>query len=1844
MSEPILSLLLVDDEDSVREPLASYLRVEPYKYEVKDVANFEEALQALEKTKGRFDVALIDEVLGEGPSGMEILKHIKSRYSNIEVILFTGWGLKSGEEAHRIGAYSYIAKPFNVEQLALTIYNAAERKRIRREHEYLSTLVQVSRELTQTTDLEKQLALVWNYVQEQLTMQTFFIALYDSTTDTLQFHQSYDEGKSDPLPERYLGFDSSGWGLAGHVVKSGKEQVWSSFEQAEQEWKTLNIKPLLSGKGPSQSGICLPLRVGEKIVGALSLQSYLAQAYDQAFLDAVRTLGGQVAPAIENARLFSNLERTRKHVDSLIASSFDAVISMDGAKRITVFSKQAEELFGFTTNEMKGNTVEKLHLDIDDARKIWDIVQKQGRIANYEISLKHRDGAKIPVLLSAVSLRDDEGKEVGQAEFLRDQRQVHLLEERLRGLIKAGQALGSVLEIDQILQLIMDSSMTAFPSAENGSIHLFDEKTEALHIKTSHGYSAKIDKALTLRIGEGFAGWVYEHGEPIVSGNVLEDKRYKEFKYRETRKQKSTICTPLKVKGKVIGALSLDNLTTLDAFNHDDVELLSTFAGQAANAIDNARLFQEAKAAREKIRASFEASNALVLSQPTSQLLEDIINRTKLAAGASWVSVVLIDELGMARNLFTTGPDNKVDIRKVIRPSGITMQVMRTGSSEKIENALLDRKHVNPRMFRNKVVAALCLPLSIQGKRIGVVWIHYSEPRDFPNYEIEALQLFVNQAAIAYDSARRMEELDHMRKAAEAMAGTLDPSQVLQQIVKSASEVLQADSSAIWSYDNVRNQFFPEELVAYGIPTNKLERFQKTEPKKGGTADTVMGRGWVGVMDISDPQYNFMGPSTVKLLKSIGAKSFQGVALKVGNEKLGVLYANYNRLRSFTEEDRRTLETFAYHAALAHKKARLLAQVSKARDAAKVVAQVTVLGDREATLLSVAMGTQQAMGCDVVTLYVYEQATGKLDYPPIMIGVSNPQKATRYREVPLNSIVYEMLRQDDLYIVPTIAEDALFKDRRFAQDERIESCIAIPLKVAEQKVGVMFVNYHSPHSFTADELTNIQLFANQAAVAIRNTQLYQAEHRYTQTLQAIQTTSAAVSSVLESNILLPMITNKAAEIFIAPATSLMLWDEHQENLVIRAAFGLSDEYQQSQRIPRYIVDKIIAEENLRPQAFNIRHKPIGDPKLVESEGLYNVLVAPLTIGKELIGILNVYSKGESHQFEEKEKELAAIFANHAAIAINNAKLHERTKEQAETLEGLYEAGRAITGSLAMDETLKRISEQALHVVGAQSQEGCFSHVALLEENRLCFIAGFPLEILDDLQQNVGEIDLLRDTKKGIAGLAVITRQSKNELEVSNGTNWIPLREGVNVHSQLSVPLQIGERVIGVLSIEHAKPAAFSNEDVKNIESLAAQAAIAIENARLFDAAETRARNLDTVLRISQTVNSSLELGKIITSACQAAVDLLGVTHSGLALFDANFEYGTVFAEYPNMGMQGLVFPLRGVPVEERLLETREPIVVFDISTEPAFDAAQSILNPSNTRTILLVPVMSKDKFLGSFGLDMMETKRVFTKEEIELSKVFASQVAIAIENSREHESLRAMKALVGPRTATEWMKMVSYAWGHAIKRESGIALRYLELLRQGLFNGDTPQVLKDLSSLNNVIERIKGIPIIAPLSEEEQIMQISLNNTLQVHLNHMWKHEPYKLAELSWNLDPKLDDAVSVKGSPQWILRAVEIFLDNALYAMLEASSPPFAITIATRHFDSIVEILVSDNGPGFPSGIDINNVGIEPVNKVEGSRGAGLGLVLAKTIAQTYGGDTRIDNTSHNGTTMVISLPCNVL
>jgi PAS domain S-box-containing protein len=774
----------------------------------------------------------------------------------------------------------------------------------------------------------------------------------------------------------------------------------------------------------------------------------------------------------------------------------------------------------------------------------------------------------------------------------------------------------------------------------------------------------------------------------LTRSHILVEERFNEFPIEFANLFAPTspvIIIPLLARDKMIGLLAADNKFTQSPITSRDIESLSTLASTVATSIVNISLLEETKSGREKLRSLYIASSKLISLRKPHQVLKDIVARMRAAAEASWVSLVLIDEDGQVSVPVTAGLQQQTDATRLIRPDGISMEVMRTGEPVPIENTLTEQRSLNPSMFKmDKVAAALCLPLSLHSARIGVVWIHYAEPHHFLNSEIEALQLYVNQAALAYDSARRVEEftmrveeLKQMRRAAEALAKVTEPQEVTSQIVRSAREVLQADSAVFWYYDNTRGKFIIENSKADGIADRLWEMFRRNGPRPDGTAYKIFTEGLIQVKDVrNSEESNHLGENARKMLGRIGARRFLGVALSADKDKLGVLYVNYGRPRSFSEQEQETVRAFANYAALALKRARLLGHVNKARDTAKLVAEVTTLEneDLDSTLKSIVEGTQSVLDCDIVTLYVYSPDRRRLSHAPVMTGVKYPRRTRRLREVHKDSIVFKTLRRKQMLVARDTSTHPLFKDSRFSKDEKIVSCVAIPLKARGEKVGVMFVNYLAHHRFTHEEITNIELLADQAAVAIRNAQLYERQQRRAEALQALYEAGQAVTGSLNETEIL----NRFAE-------QVWLLTSHKgdkkcfvdvklvEGMKMKMVVAYPDEAISGKRA-RLKVGVDLSKGIGKGKRIGIigraiktkRTQIVGDVTKDKDHirfmpQIRSEIVVPILIKNEVVGVINV-EHTDYQAFDKEDRRTLESLASQASIAIQNARQYAKLQQ------------------------------------------------------------------------------------------------------------------------------------------------------------------------------------------------------------------------------------------------------------------------------------------------------------------------------------------------------------------------------------------------------------------------------------------------------------------------------------------------------------------------------------------------------------------------------------------------------
>lgn len=215
-------------------------------------------------------------------------------------------------------------------------------------------------------------------------------------------------------------------------------------------------------------------------------------------------------------------------------------------------------------------------------------------------------------------------------------------------------------------------------------------------------------------------------------------------------------------------------------------------------------------------------------------VLEAVVEEARCGLKAWRAYIALIPEEGKSADLIAAGFENGLDTSGLIGQDGISDQVMASGEPWYVEDARDVPDVLNPAMLADGVKAAACAPLSLGGHNIGVMWIHYKESRQFLPADIEALQLYANLVANAYDAARLTQQLEHLRLVADRLTSKTDAKEVLQQATRSVLELhessacasiclLEGKGSSVWRHTiRIQAAQTPLELRAFDREDPKL--------------------------------------------------------------------------------------------------------------------------------------------------------------------------------------------------------------------------------------------------------------------------------------------------------------------------------------------------------------------------------------------------------------------------------------------------------------------------------------------------------------------------------------------------------------------------------------------------------------------------------------------------------------------------------------------------------------------------------------------------------------------------------------------------------------------------------------------------------------------------------------------------------------------------------------------------------------------------------------------------------------------------------------------------------------
>ncbi|MGD0267123.1 MAG: GAF domain-containing protein [Candidatus Methylomirabilota bacterium] len=364
----------------------------------------------------------------------------------------------------------------------------------------------------------------------------------------------------------------------------------------------------------------------------------------------------------------------------------------------------------------------------------------------------------------------------------------------------------------------------------------------------------------------------------------------------------------------------------------------------------------------------------------------------------------------------------------------------------------------------------------------------------------------------------------------------------------------------------------------------------------------------------------------------------------------------------------------------------------------------------------------------------------------------------------------------------------------------------------------------------------------------------------TQQLEALRAVGAEITQELDLASLLGLIIRRAQELVGGNSGELHLWDEATQMLTPCAWPGLGEWMADVRYRLGEAVTGAMAQRRQGMIINDYRNWPGADHQFLERTGISAIVGEPLLYRDHLVGVIIVHHEGTEQVFTEQDRETLSLFANQAAIAIENARLHEAAVHQLAELRALHDMARAIASSMSLEEQLEILIERLGRAAGAQRVLVGLLDSADANRFRLClaYDASKPEAWLRNLDLSLDKYPEIRAAVRGGRPLVISDVPTEPLLAAVRET----LKQ-IKLHSLVVIPLVVRERTIGAVSLGYlGQSRIVTEEELRRFQSFVAQAAIAIQQAHLYDQVRRSAILLEAKVedrtRELQVVNLKLQ--------------------------------------------------------------------------------------------------------------------------------------------------------------------------------------------------------------------------------------------------------------------------------------------------------------------------------------------------------------------------------------------------
>jgi len=584
----------------------------------------------------------------------------------------------------------------------------------------------------------------------------------------------------------------------------------------------------------------------------------------------------------------------------------------------------------------------------------------------------------------------------------------------------------------------------------------------------------------------------------------------------------------------------------------------------------------------------------------------------------------------------------------------------------------------------------------------------------------------------------------------------------------------------------------------------------------------------------------------------------------------------------------------------------------------------------------------------------------------------------------------------------------------------------IPVCWGEDLLGVLEIALDTTEVLSKSDIEMLELFAAQAAIAIQNARLFSGEKKRRQESETLREVGMLTNRMMDRTELLDLTLVALQKVVPYHSASVQL--VRGEEIVVEAFRGIDH------------------PERVIGTAYNIKENKLAHPVLYEGkkiileneldcreqltgpniENVQSWLAVPLEVKGNRIGLiaLDHYEPG---QYTELDAELVQAFANQAAIAIENNRLFEEIQRHTREMEVVYESALNMTRELHPDALFEYLHQQA-ETLFAPDAFMLATLDSTSEMIQIAFVSEAGIR-----QTQVEGLQISPDEKNSL--LSWIIRK-KTPLLIGNvETDSLPvqpLREGEIIHSWLGVPLLVGDRMVGALVVQSYQAEAYNHGHRRLLQLLGNQAAIALENSRLFEEAQRRLSRISSLREIDLAISGSVDLQITMEVLISQLIDTLGVDAARVLLYKPHTQtleyvsasgFQTESLKHTSLRLgEGLA----GKAALERTL-----VHIPDLTAQPTSLQKSPLFNQEKFTTYLANPLIAKGELVGV--LEVFNRSQLDPDPEwINFLDALARLAAIAIDRLNLFNDLEKSNVeLVGAYDAT------IEGWARAIELRDG---------------------------------------------------------------------------------------------------------------------------------------------------------------------------------------------------------------